>query len=592
MRFIKILNFKNLSLKYKILVIILTGFLAIFLSGMIVMGLISKSYEKKLFQSTASSLSHSASQISSTVEYFDTVIDSIMSNQTIQDSLDHVRFSTSRSEKRLYQSRIYTALCNYLFTFNNEFISYMAIVQSNDIICTSDLKFQEIPKSVRTQLIKRADNEEGATTVVTQYGPEYGVFLVKKIKKIEGLSLDDLGYLIIQMDMADLIASSNSSASGFENASYFLFERENIVYHDELFSQKEAMELNQHLNSSYNVVELDHQKLFAVRGKIPIYEWDYICTISYDSVYRTIALSSRLFLGFMVLTMILVSYLSIRLIFALFRRFDQLIDNMKRFGEGNYSIPENVSTYSQDEIGLLYKNFDTMVEKIQQLITENYVNELLKKEAQIKAMESQMDPHFLYNTLDSINWRARMIKSEEISQITTALGNLLRMSLGQNSQSFTLKQEMSIVDDYITIQKIRYQKRLHFTASIPESLLGISIPKFTIQPLLENAMRYGLEESSETCFIAITTEEISDKVILRITNTGSAFEPDFMEKLLLGEISPHGFGIGLLNIHKRLQMTYGPEFGLNLYNLEDEETYEEYAVAEVHIPKKERNKSC
>ena len=86
-----------------------------------------------------------------------------------------------------------------------------------------------------------------------------------------------------------------------------------------------------------------------------------------------------------------------------------------------------------------------MVEKINTLINENYINELLKKEAQIKAMESQMDPHFLYNTLDSINWRARMIKSEEISRITTALGNLLRLSLGNNSRDFTLRRELTLV---------------------------------------------------------------------------------------------------------------------------------------------------
>ena len=93
-----------------------------------------------------------------------------------------------------------------------------------------------------------------------------------------------------------------------------------------------------------------------------------------------------------------------------------------------------------------------MVEKIQTLIQENYVNEILKKEAQLKAMESQMDPHFLYNTLESINWRAKMIKSEEISQITTALGSLLRFSLGKNSEDFTLDQEMQIVNNYITIE--------------------------------------------------------------------------------------------------------------------------------------------
>lgn len=185
-----------------------------------------------------------------------------------------------------------------------------------------------------------------------------------------------------------------------------------------------------------------------------------------------------------------------------------------------------------------------------------------------------------------------MIKSEEISQITTSLGNLLRLSLGKTSQDFTLRQEMTIVENYITIQKLRYRKRLNFTTDIPEELMNTQIPKFTLQPLLENAIRYGLEESSETCFIAITAELIKDQVILKITNTGSSFEEGFMDKLLNEEISPHGFGIGILNIHKRLQMTYGSEYGLNLYTIEDEDTYEECAAAEIHIPYNQGGKSC
>ena len=279
-----------------------------------------------------------------------------------------------------------------------------------------------------------------------------------------------------------------------------------------------------------------------------------------------------------------VSYLAVKVILAIFYRFDRLTANMKSFGEGNYQVPEAPRKYREDEIGLLYKTFDSMVEKIQALIRENYINELLKKEAQLKAMESQMDPHFLYNTLESINWRAKMIHSQEISQITTALGSLLRLSLGKNSEDFTLEQEMQIVNNYVTIQKIRYQKRLDFSAEVPPELLPLSIPKFTIQPLLENAVRYGLEESSETCYISISCREILGLLIIRITNTGSSFEENFMEKLQSGRIQPHGFGIGLMNIHRRLQLTYGEAYGLLLYNIEDEETFEECAVVEIRIP--------
>ncbi len=489
---------------------------------------------------------------------------------------------------------MYSTLCDYFFIFNSDAISYISIFQGDDVISTSNRKLQALPDTVRSKLKQTAYSGQGATVTVTDYGPDHGIFIVKELRKIEGLSLDSLGVLILNIDMDALISASTAASTEFEDISYYLYDDNSLIFNDSALSRQDSTELYQKLKGDYDVVTLKHEKLFAVSGMIPTYGWNYICAVSYNSIYQAITLSSRSFFLIMVLSVILVGIFSTKLVFALFRHFDRLIENMKQFGEGKYEIADSPSDYRQDEIGLLYKNFDTMVEKINTLINENYINELLKKEAQIKAMESQMDPHFLYNTLDSINWRARMIKSEEISQITTALGNLLRLSLGNNSRDFTLRQELTIVDNYIIIQKIRYQKRLDFSVDIPESLLDIPIPKFTLQPLLENAIRYGLEESSETCYITITSHIEGDTLILKIMNTGSSFEEDFMEKLLDGEIQPHGFGIGILNIHKRIQMTYGSEYGLQLYTIEDEDTYEECAAAEIRIPyvQKEENEPC
>ena len=226
-----------------------------------------------------------------------------------------------------------------------------------------------------------------------------------------------------------------------------------------------------------------------------------------------------------------------------------------------------------------------MAHKVDTLIEENYTNELLKREAQIKSMESQMDPHFLYNTLDSINWRAKAIGASDISLITTALGTLLRSTLSQKSCVFTLCEELHILENYITIQKMRYQKRLECNIQIPEELLNCEIPRFTIQPLVENAIRYGLEEISETCFISVKAMEENGNILIEVKNTGSFFDENLLEKLLSQEIQPHGFGIGIINIHKRLQLTYGTEYGLKTHNIEDETSGEIYAVVQIIFPK-------
>ena len=261
---------------------------------------------------------------------------------------------------------------------------------------------------------------------------------------------------------------------------------------------------------------------------------------------------------------------------------------MRRFGSGCYKRTDNDYDYShrKDEIGLLHTNFDSMAQKVDTLIEENYVNELLKKEAQIKSMESQMDPHFLYNTLDSINWRAKAMGAKDISQITTSLGNLLRVTLSKKNNIFTIREELCVLENYITIQKLRYQKRLQYCLDIPEELLDCEIPKLTIQPLLENAVRYGLEEISETCFISVCAQDQGETITIEVKNNGSYFEEGLLDKLLSQEILPHGLGIGIINIHKRLQLTYGSQYGLRFYNMEDDLTGEEYAIAQVIMPKR------
>ena len=160
-----------------------------------------------------------------------------------------------------------------------------------------------------------------------------------------------------------------------------------------------------------------------------------------------------------------------------------------------------------------------------------------------------------------------------------ALGALLRVTLNKKESIFTLKQELELVQSYMTIQKIRFEERLEFSVHVPEELLTATIPKLTIQPLVENAIHYGLEEMTEECTICVAADCADNRLRIYVTNSGSLFEENLLEKLQTNEITPHGFGIGLLNIDKRLKLTFGDGYGLTLYNQDD------LAVAMVTIPK-------
>lgn len=335
------------------------------------------------------------------------------------------------------------------------------------------------------------------------------------------------------------------------------------------------------MSSTYGIINLDGHKYFGVKGSLPDYDWDYICLVSYDATHRSILLSY----GFYILMILACTLLSTLFSEALFRlltvHFDNLIFKMKVFKGKHFQIVDVGYNYEhrKDELGVLHREFDSMALEIQRLIKANYINEILVKDAQIKALEAQINPHFLYNVLESVNWRAKAIGEQKISLMVESLGKLLRITLKQEEKNFTLRHELELVSYYITIQQIRFDDQLHCNLTVDETLMDAFIPKLTIQPLVENAIHYALENMADECYISIDILLHNDDLCIYVKNTGSQFEENLLEKLERKQIQSHGTGIGLININNRLKLTFGASYGLSLYNEDGDR-----AVAKITIP--------
>ena len=262
------------------------------------------------------------------------------------------------------------------------------------------------------------------------------------------------------------------------------------------------------------------------------------------------------------------------------RHINRLVQRMKEFGDNSEYLPVSDYDYSarMDEVGVLHRQFDSMAEQIKTLVVENYRHQLLMKDAQLKSLEAQMNPHFLYNTLDTINWRAKAIGEKDISQIAESLGHFLRMTLSKKSDNFTLREEIAIIQYYMTIQQLRFDNRLNFNMSIPMMYQDAMVPKLSIQPLLENAVHYALEQITEDCDIWLTCTCTDHVMQIYVKNSGSEFEENLLEKLRSHEIKEKGLGIALLNIEERIQLMFGEKYGLHFYNEDD------YAVVKMEIP--------
>ncbi len=247
-----------------------------------------------------------------------------------------------------------------------------------------------------------------------------------------------------------------------------------------------------------------------------------------------------------------------------------------------------VSTYLDrtDEIGDIYRSYIQLEQRMQDLIEEVYVKTLEKKDAQLALLQSQINPHFLYNTLDSINWIALMNDQEEISQMITALSNTFRLSLMKDSGYFvSLDQEINYIKSYLVLQQIRYGNRLSYEFHLPDQIEKYDILRFVLQPIIENALKHGIDKLPDGGKISISIS-IDKSMDLVIANDGIGIDLEKMSQLLVYHpdkselIAFMDEGYGLQNIFRRIKIVCGNEYGLH-YSLVEQQT-----MCHIHLPVK------
>ena len=234
---------------------------------------------------------------------------------------------------------------------------------------------------------------------------------------------------------------------------------------------------------------------------------------------------------------------------------------MENVGKGNFDVSINVE--AEDEIGLLGRTFNQMVKDMRRLIDNVYEQQRMRQEAEMKSLQMQINPHFLYNTLDTINWMGRMKGVDEVGEMTSALGNLMRYSL--NRKDFvTIGEELKNLQDYIGIQNVRYGDRMTIRFNIQNGVQSCYIPKLLIQPILENAIVHGVEDKLEPGNIEIRIYYEGDDLYVVVEDDGVGMTQEAIEILISEDLSPkYGHtSIGVNNVNRRIQSVFGRDYGL------------------------------
>lgn len=227
-----------------------------------------------------------------------------------------------------------------------------------------------------------------------------------------------------------------------------------------------------------------------------------------------------------------------------------------------------VELHGNNEITSLGRSFNIMTEKIQELMDENIQELREKRKSELKVLQAQINPHFLYNTLDSIIWMAESGKNQEVVQMTSSLAKLLRQSISNEDEIVTVEREIEYTKNYLSIQKLRYRDQLEYFIDVDQEVLHQRIVKLVIQPLVENAIYHGIKYLEGKGMIIIQGSLQDGRVMLTVQDNGIGMDEGTLRQILVKrETSVNRqkktSNVGVYNVHNRLQLYYGKEFGLS-----------------------------
>ena len=240
----------------------------------------------------------------------------------------------------------------------------------------------------------------------------------------------------------------------------------------------------------------------------------------------------------------------------------KLRDSMKKVQEGDFSVSD-VVVDSKNEIGSLTKSFDVMTHRIHELMEQNVHEQEEKRRSELKALQSQINPHFLYNTLDSIIWMAEGKKNEEVVLMTASLARLLRQSISNEDEVVPIANEVEYARGYLTIQKMRYKDKLEFQIEVDSSILYIPLIKLVLQPIIENAIYHGLKYKESKGLLIVKGFMKDGNAVLQVIDDGVGMDEETLAHIYdKHKVNYHSNGVGVYNVQKRLKLYYGEDYGI------------------------------
>lgn len=391
--------------------------------------------------------------------------------------------------------------------------------------------------------------------------PEYCYGAVRKIVNTES-HFEFVGTMFISLDLSDFEKMAELLLPGPDSLLYLCDARGQIIFDSSgalltqtlpgemlvFTDQKPQHELTS-AGTSYVMVSAQSEAT----------GW-YLLLLTPQSVYtaNAMAVTSAILLA-VLLALILVGIITAVASRTISKPVEELAHLMDHTGLQH--LDQRIAIVGNDEIARLGSSFNMLMDNLNQAIQSEYEMALQQKNAEIRALQAQTNPHFLYNVLQSMASMASLHHAPKLATMATALGSTMRYNIAGQEPLVPLRKEVEHTRNYLTIQKIRFGERLHCELNVPEYVLDYVVPRVSIQPIVENAIVHGFENEDQACFISISAWTDDRHLILEVADDGQGISPEILtalqQALKTDSPYPEHFGIGLANLNSRLHLLYG-----------------------------------
>ncbi|MEG1012540.1 MAG: sensor histidine kinase, partial [Ruthenibacterium sp.] len=568
---------KNLKVKHKILCVFLP---LISCSILVIMGvsavLIVNSSRAKTLQNASDKLALVTRQLNATIEHLSYNVKAFSTSSTLQNSLSQ-QFSPDAYGRYLFSSTMTNSIHN-IMDVNTFILDGYIQTYDNKIYNLPDGSLSFAPTPEQTALYGEIVSHGGKILLKcpSAAAQQNGSCITLQKSIIDVLSGRCLGVLVFELDEARFYEAYCDIAAP-EDEFFYILDAEHTI-----LSASDRNEIGKVFaaptGSSLVTMQKSLDNFVLFQAPLKAIDYTVVYAVHSAKIYRDALMLIVIICGVGLLLLVLTLVFSVHLANSITRPLSALAYHIAQVGTGN--LDTSILIDSTDEIGVLTTHFNDMVCNVRQLTTQVLEEETAKKDYELKLLQAQINPHFLYNCLDNIHALIDSGEPKTAASMLTHLGRYYRSILSKGRHIITMEEELQMVRDYLEIQLLKTPHLFTYTIEIPATLRACKIPKMLLQPVVENSILHGFTNYKDNRSICISICEQENDLCIRVRDDGRGIPPEKLKNLYSDFALSIPNHFGLKNIHDRIVLRYGASYGVRLSSVSEKET-----LVEIIFPK-------